>query len=340
MFVDTATIHIKGGDGGAGCVAFRREKYVPKGGPSGGDGGDGGHVIAQADRHLHTLLDFTYKGHYRAQRGQHGQGDNKTGKSGVDSIIRVPVGTVIRDANTNEIIADLIVDQMTEVIAKGGRGGRGNARFASSTNRAPREWESGERGEEKVVHLELKLLADVGLVGLPNAGKSTLISRISAAKPKIADYPFTTLVPQLGIVKVGEGMSFVAADIPGLIEGAHLGKGLGIQFLRHIERTKLLAILLDATASNLEQDYQTLLQELRSYGQALVRKPRMIVYTKSDLLPDEFVSLSQQTVGVTDSILISAVKGTNLDRLIQKLWDMLLNEESQTPKNEVISDGG
>ena len=340
MFVDTATIHIKGGDGGAGCVAFRREKFVPKGGPSGGDGGDGGHVIAQADRHLHTLLDFTYKGHYHAQRGQHGQGDNKTGKSGEDSIIRVPVGTVIRDANTHEIIADLIVDQMTEVIAKGGRRGRGNARFASSTNRAPREWEPGERGEEKVIHLELKLLADVGLVGLPNAGKSTLISRISAAKPKIADYPFTTLVPQLGIVKVGEGMSFVAADIPGLIEGAHLGKGLGTQFLRHIERTKLLAILLDATASNLEQDYQTLLQELRSYGQGLMRKPRMIVYTKSDLLPDEFVSLSKQTVGVTDSILISAVKGTNLDRLIQKLWDMLLNEESQTSKNEVLPDGG
>ncbi|HEX9006044.1 MAG TPA: GTPase ObgE, partial [Bacteroidota bacterium] len=236
-FVDVARIHVKAGDGGAGCVSFRREKYIPKGGPDGGDGGRGGSVIIKANRHLTTLLDFQYKREYKAQRGVHGLGSRKTGRSGEDIVLQVPVGTVIRNAETGEVVADLLHDGDEIVPAHGGRGGRGNAAFATSTDQAPRRYEVGAEGEEAELELELKLLADAGLVGFPNAGKSTLISVISAARPKIADYPFTTLVPNLGIVRVGEGAAFVVADIPGLIEGAHSGKGLGIQFLRHIERT-------------------------------------------------------------------------------------------------------
>ena len=323
MFIDYAKIWVKAGDGGSGCVAFRREKYIPKGGPSGGDGGHGGDVIVVADRSIHTLLDFKYKTRYVAQRGQHGQGDNKTGKSGANAVIRLPVGTVVRDADTGEVLADLTEHGQSAVIALGGRGGRGNARFATPTNRAPRTWETGGEGEERNIELELKLLADVGLVGLPNAGKSTLLSRISAAKPKIADYPFTTLAPNLGIVRVGEYKSFVAADIPGLIEGAHQGKGLGIQFLRHIERTRVLALLIDATSEHPEEDFHVLLQELKKYSPELERKPRIVVFTKADLVDGEFVPPTNESLGGCETILISSVRGDNLQVFKERVWQMI-----------------
>lgn len=324
MFIDYAKIHIKGGDGGAGCVAFRREKFVPKGGPSGGDGGKGGDVIVEADQHMYTLLDFQYQRHYRAQRGEHGQGSNKTGKNGQDVVIKMPVGTVIKDELSSESLVDLTRHGQRAVIAAGGRGGRGNARFVSSTNQAPRNWEPGFPGDEKDVVLELKLIADVGLVGLPNAGKSTLLSRISAAKPKIADYPFTTLSPVLGIVRFDDSQNFVVADIPGLIEGAHLGKGLGHQFLRHIERTKILALLLDSSSENIEQDYKILTAELESYSPDMVKKQRIIVYTKKDL-PRLSTLPTSKLIGKFETIEISAVTGENIEILLSKIWNMLQN---------------
>ena len=323
MFIDAAKIFVKAGDGGDGCIAFRREKYVPKGGPSGGDGGKGGDIVVEADEHIQTLLDFRYKREYKAERGQHGQGSNMTGKSGQELIIKLPVGTVVMDMETNDILADLTRHQQKEIVAYGGKGGRGNARFKTSTNQTPRICEEGEKGEEKNLGLELKLLADVGLVGLPDAGKSTLLSRISAARPKIADYPFTTLIPNLGIVKVREAQSFVAADIPGLIEGAHLGKGLGIQFLRHLERTKILLILLDSTSENLEEDYNTLINELVSYKQGLELKPRIIAYTKSDLFNNNFSGLPGKIIGKTPTIFISSIKGSNIQELTRMIWDVL-----------------
>lgn len=283
-FIDLARIRVHAGDGGVGCVSFRREKFVPKGGPDGGTGGRGGSVIIRANRHLTTLLDFHYRKTYAAPRGEHGLGSNKSGKSGHDIILEVPVGTVIRDSGTGEAIADIVRHGDEVFAARGGRGGRGNAEFATSTNQAPREYEHGGEGEKRELELELKLLADVGLVGFPNAGKSTLISVVSAARPKIADYPFTTLVPNLGIVGVGMGKSFVVADIPGLIEGAHTGRGLGIQFLRHIERTKVLVILLDVTREDLKADYEVLINELGSFSKALLKKPLLIALTKIDTL--------------------------------------------------------
>ena len=247
MFIDFARIKLQAGQGGSGCVSFRREKFVPKGGPNGGDGGRGGSIILQTDPNLHTLVDFKYRAQYKAKRGQHGQGSDKHGKNAAQTIIKVPLGTVVRNLDTDEILCDMVnVDQKFEV-AKGGRGGKGNARYVTATNRSPRDWEVGLPGEEINISLELKLIADIGLVGFPNAGKSTLLSRISAAHPKIADYPFTTLTPNLGIVKYHDFNSFVVADIPGLIEGSHEGKGLGHQFLRHIERTRALAFIIDCT---------------------------------------------------------------------------------------------
>ncbi|HNR68501.1 MAG TPA: GTPase ObgE [bacterium] len=320
-FIDSARIFIKAGDGGNGCLAFRREKYVPKGGPSGGDGGRGGDVIVIADEHIHTLLDFKYQQNYAAQRGQHGEGDNKTGKNGQDVIIRLPVGTIVRDTKEGVVLVDMIEDGQQAIIATGGRGGRGNARFATPTNRAPRYHEPGYPGQEREIELELKLLADIGLVGLPNAGKSTLLARISAARPKIADYPFTTLVPHLGLVRVDD-VSFVVADIPGLIEGAHTGKGLGTQFLRHIERTRAIAVLLDATSEQLQDDYSTLVQELRSYNQDLVKKPRIIVYSKIDLLTSELEPLPAELIGDVPSLQISAVSGENIDLLLHRFAEL------------------
>ncbi|HHW02002.1 MAG TPA: GTPase ObgE [Thermoanaerobacterales bacterium] len=287
MFIDRAKIYVKGGDGGNGVVAFRREKYVPRGGPSGGDGGKGGDVVLMVDSGLSTLMDFKYKVHYKAERGEHGQGSNKIGRSAEDLIIRVPPGTVVKDPETGDVLADLVENGQTFVAARGGRGGRGNARFASSIHRAPDFAEKGEPGEERWILLELKLIADVGLIGFPNAGKSTLLSRMTSARPKIADYPFTTLSPNLGVVDFGygEGRNFVVADIPGLIEGAHEGLGLGHEFLRHVERTRLLVHVIDA--AGLEKDpiegFYTINRELKEYSLKLSQKPQLIAANKMDL---------------------------------------------------------
>ncbi|MCC6395565.1 MAG: GTPase ObgE [Bacteroidetes bacterium] len=320
-FVDLAAIHVQAGEGGSGVISFRREKYVPKGGPDGGNGGRGGSVILQANRHLTTLLDFQYRRSYKAERGDHGAGARKTGRSGKDIVVEVPEGTLVRNAATKEILADLVKHGDTFLVARGGRGGRGNAEFATSTDQAPRRFEPGEPGEELEVELELKLLADVGLVGLPNAGKSTLISVVSAARPKIADYPFTTLVPNLGIVRVDEGKSFVVADIPGLIEGAHDGKGLGLQFLRHIERTRVLVFLLDATRDQLKEDLAVLKRELRLYDAALARKKSLVAITKIDALDDDTVKRARrERFGQKIPHCISAVAGTGIRELVEALW--------------------
>jgi GTPase len=288
MFIDEVRIRVKAGDGGNGCLAFRREKFVPRGGPSGGDGGRGGDVVFVASQHHNTLLHFRFNPEHEAQRGRHGEGSQRTGRDGDSIDVPVPVGTVVYDEGTGEQLHDFTQAGERFVIAKGGRGGRGNQHFATSTHQAPTEHEAGFPGEEKRLRLELKLLADVGLVGFPNAGKSTLISRISAARPKIADYPFTTLEPNLGVVSVGDE-SFVVADIPGLIEGAHLGHGLGVQFLRHIERTRLLVHLVDvseATGRDPADDFRIVMEELAGFSEDLVRKPMFVVASKVDVAQD------------------------------------------------------
>ena len=287
MFVDEIDIFVKGGDGGAGCVSFRREKFVPRGGPDGGDGGNGGSVILEADSAITTLLDYHYKRHYTAERGQHGKGANKHGRSGADTVLRVPLGTVVSERGSGEPLGDLTVPGEQLLVARGARGGRGNARFTSSTNRAPRRADLGRPGPGRWLHLELKLIADVGVVGFPNAGKSTLVSRLSAAKPKIADYPFTTLVPTLGIARAAADRSFVIADLPGLIPGAAEGKGLGHQFLRHTERTRLLVHLLDPdpnTGRDLVEDLDAINAELAAYSRELAARPQIVVVNKADLL--------------------------------------------------------
>ena len=289
MFIDEARILVKAGDGGNGCLAFRREKYVPRGGPSGGDGGRGGDVTLVSTEHQNTLLQFRFNPEHKAERGRHGEGSNRTGAEGRSLDVQVPVGTVVYDDSTGERLYDFTQAGERFTVARGGKGGKGNARFATSTHQAPTEHEPGRPGDEKRLRLELKLLADVGLVGFPNAGKSTLISRISAARPKIADYPFTTLEPNLGVVQFDDFRSFVVADIPGLIEGAHLGHGLGIQFLRHIERTRLLVHLVDVSDSSGRDpvhDFETVMQELASFSGDLVKKPMILVATKMDVAQD------------------------------------------------------
>src|ERR1700704_2865280 len=288
MFIDEAKIRVKAGDGGNGCMAFRREKFVPRGGPSGGDGGKGGDVIMESSERHNTLVHFRFNPEYKAQRGRHGEGSNKTGREGEDILLKVPVGTIVYDDDTGEKVFDFTGPDQRIVIARGGRGGRGNARFATSVHQAPREHEAGRPGEEHTYRLELKLLADVGLVGFPNAGKSTLISRISAARPKIADYPFTTLEPNLGVVSV-EDQTFVVADIPGLIEGAHLGPGLGVQFLRHTERTRLLVHLVDVsenTGRDPVQDFHVIMTELEGFREDMLQKPMFVVASKIDVAQD------------------------------------------------------
>lgn len=299
MFIDRAKIYVAGGDGGNGVTAFRREKFVPRGGPSGGDGGRGGDVVLVADDSLNTLLHLRYNPRHVADRGLHGEGSNRSGREGGDLAVRVPVGTQIFDAETGELLHDLNRDGDRWLAARGGRGGFGNAHFTSSTNRAPRYHQSGSKGEERELQLELKLLADVGLVGFPNAGKSTFISTVSAAKPKVADYPFTTLEPHLGVVDLGDFRTFVIADIPGLIEGAHAGAGLGDRFLRHIERTKLLLHLVDVSSLSGREtvaDYQTVNHELASYNAELAERPQFVVATKIDALdePERLESLKLQ----------------------------------------------
>ena len=287
MFIDYAKINVKAGDGGEGCVSFRREKFVPKGGPDGGDGGGGGSIIMVVDHNLNTLIDFKFKQHFKAEHGNNGQGARKTGRSGEDMIVHVPLGTIIRDADTGNIIADLSGKDDRVVVAQGGRGGKGNSNFATSTNQAPRKTIPASEGEEKILLLELKLIADVGLVGFPNAGKSTFLATVSSAHPKVADYPFTTLEPILGIVRYGEFKSFVMADIPGIIEGAHEGKGLGLRFLRHIERTKALLFMIESISEDPVGDYTKLCEELRMFSEKLMEKPKIIVLTKTDLTPPD-----------------------------------------------------
>ncbi len=321
MFIDEAVIDVKAGDGGNGCMAFRREKYVPRGGPSGGDGGRGGDVVLVSSEHHNTLLHLRFNPEHRAGRGRHGEGSNRTGRDGASLMVPVPVGTVVRDAASGEVLHDFTAADDRFVVARGGRGGRGNARFATSTHQAPREHEPGKPGEAKRLRLELKLLADVGLVGFPNAGKSTLISRISAARPKIADYPFTTLEPNLGVVNAGEYRSFVVADIPGLIEGAHLGHGLGVQFLRHIERTRLLAHLVDvseASGRDPVQDFEIVLRELAGFSEALTAKPMIVVATKADAAQEPSRIEALRALAAARGLsfhLISSVTGEGLERL-------------------------
>ncbi|MGA1847386.1 GTPase ObgE [Deferribacter abyssi] len=283
-FIDIVKIHVKAGDGGNGCVSFRREKYVPRGGPNGGNGGDGGDVIIEGDEGKSTLLDITFKSIYKAKRGEHGKGKDQHGKKGDDIVIKVPVGTIIKDLETDEIIADITEHKQRVVVAKGGKGGRGNMMFVSPTHRAPMYAEEGKPGEEKILLLELKLIADVGIIGYPNAGKSTFISVVSAAKPKIADYPFTTMSPNLGVVKGAYGESFVLADMPGLIEGAHAGAGLGTQFLRHIERTKMLLHFVDSSYNeeSMVTRYKKIRKELEKYSKDLTDKKEIVVATKID----------------------------------------------------------
>lgn len=329
MFIDYTKIFIKSGDGGNGCISFRREKYVPKGGPNGGDGGNGGSVIFKASSQLSTLQDFTYQRHHKAGRGVHGLGGDKNGKNGRDEIILVPCGSVIKNFETGEVIEELLYDGEEKVLLKGGRGGKGNTHYKTSTNRTPRYAEKGKPGEEMTIIIELKLIADIGLVGFPNAGKSTLISKISSAKPKIADYPFTTLKPNLGIVKMHDYDSFVVADIPGIIEGASSGKGLGIQFLKHIERTRILLFLIDATqlspdGKKLLKEYKILLKELENYEANLLDKPRILCFTKIDAISPELKKKLKgvRTAGI-DKMQISSITGENLKELKDLLWKKL-----------------
>ncbi len=286
MFIDLVEIYVKAGDGGRGAVSFRREKYIPKGGPDGGDGGRGGDVIIISDPNMSTLLDFRYKRKYIAKNGEPGMCALKTGKSGKDVILRVPVGTVVKDKDTDQILFDFTAPYQKFIVAHGGKGGRGNTHFKSPTNQTPRKAEPGKPGEERRIILELKLIADVGIVGFPNAGKSTLISVISAAQPKIADYPFTTLEPVLGLVQYKDFQSFVVADIPGIIEGASQGKGLGLKFLRHIERTKILLFLIDASSEDPFEEYKVLIKELKSYNSNMLLKPHIVAISKMDLIPE------------------------------------------------------
>ena len=327
-FIDRVRIRVRAGSGGSGISSFRREKFVPMGGPDGGDGGRGGDVIVRADANLATLLDYTYRDRWTAEAGHHGSGANKTGASGSDVVLPVPPGTIVRDADTNEILAEVLADGDSVVIARGGRGGKGNAWFATATRQAPREYQPGEDGEEREVELELKLIADVGLVGQPNAGKSTLLSVISAARPKIADYPFTTLSPNLGVVQLSDARTFVVADIPGIIEGAHEGKGLGLQFLRHIERTRLLAFLIPIDAMDWQAEYEQLRHEVAAYSPELARKPHVVVFTKMDLLGE----MEPPPIDAPDAIVVLAISSAGrlgLDELLAAFWSQLLAMRKQ-----------
>jgi GTP-binding protein len=320
-FIDIANIYIKAGDGGNGHISFRKEKFVPLGGPDGGNGGKGGDVIFQVDTHLNTLLDFQYKREFVADNGDNGGKSRRTGKNGKNLIIRVPSGTVVKNADDDSILADLDDDNTSFVAAKGGNGGFGNSEFATATNQAPRFANPGLPGTEYNISLELKLIADVGFVGFPNAGKSTLISSISAAKPKIADYPFTTLVPNLGIVKLDMEKSFTVADIPGLIEGAADGKGLGHQFLRHIERTKVLVFLIDSLNMNYKEEYEILLNELRNFNEDIIYKKKIITFSKVDSITDEIRNeLKNTKLDDAPHLLISSVSHENIDELKWLMW--------------------
>ena len=320
MFVDRAVIEVAGGPGGSGSEAFRREKGVPRGGPAGGDGGHGGDVVLVADGQLATLLDYSYRRHYRAERGLHGEGNQKTGRSGEDMILKVPPGTVAYDDETDELLGELMEEGQSVVVAKGGRGGRGNVRFKSATRQAPVKWEPGEEGEERRVRLELKLIADVGLVGEPNAGKSTLLATATAARPKVAAYPFTTLEPNLGVAELSGFRTFVIADIPGIIGGAHEGKGLGHQFLRHIERTRVLLLMVPVDAEDIQAEYDLLRRELAAYSEELARTPFFVALTKIDLLGPEAPLPELEADGALGVVGISSVTNRGVPEIMEKLW--------------------
>jgi GTPase len=343
LFYDQAKIYVKGGDGGSGAVAFRREKYVPEGGPNGGDGGRGGDVLFVGDEGLRTLVDFRDQRHYKAERGEHGMGKGMHGKGADDLTIRIPVGTVIKDGDTGEVIADIVHNGQEIIVAKGGRGGRGNARFMSNTNKAPTTSEKGEPGDEHWLNLELKLLADVGLVGFPNVGKSTLISRVSAAKPKIADYHFTTLTPNLGVVDLEDGESFVMADIPGLIEGAHTGAGLGHEFLRHTERTRLIIHVLDVSGSEERdplEDHAAIMQELQLYKSELANMPQVIAANKMDIPgSEENLERLKAALGEQYQIFpISAATGEGTRPLIFRVGELLKEIIEREPAPVVVEE--
>jgi GTP-binding protein len=337
MFVDRVTIYVKGGDGGNGCLSFRREKYAPRGGPNGGDGGRGGHVLLRAVEGLTNLAHLSFQRHWKAERGAHGQGSDCTGRNADDLVIEVPPGTVVRDRDRGNVLRDLKQVGEGVVVARGGRGGHGNAHFKSATNRAPRQVEKGHPGEERWVTLELKVIADVGLIGLPNAGKSTLLSRISRAHPEIADYPFTTKYPNLGTVQAGGDRAFVVADIPGLIEGAHAGHGLGHEFLRHVERTRLLVHLVDPLppdGSNPIENYRTIRRELALYSPALADRPELLVVTKTDVTgAEEAGARFAAAFGRDDVLTISAVTGKGLPQLVHAVADLL---EQLPPAPEAV----
>ena len=329
MFIDRVIVRVTAGNGGSGIVSFRREKFTPLGGPDGGDGGKGGDVIIRADSNLSTLLDYTYRDAWQAESGAHGSGSNKTGRSGDDIVLPVPPGTVIKAQGTGDVLAEVLEDGDTVVVAHGGRGGKGNTWFATSVHRSPREWQPGEDGEVVTLELELKLIADVGLVGQPNAGKSTLLSVISAATPKIGDYPFTTLQPNLGVVQMSDSRTFVVADIPGIIEGAHEGRGLGLQFLRHIERTRLLAFLIPIDALDWQVEYDQLRSEVSQYSKELSEKPHCVVFTKMDLLGED----EPPPIEAPDAFgvfAISAAARSGLEALKLAWWRRLLDMRKLT----------
>ncbi len=333
MFIDRVTVRVQAGTGGSGATSFRREKYVPMGGPDGGDGGRGGDVILRGDRNLATLLDFTYRDAWTAERGEHGMGSNKTGRSGASVVVPVPPGTVVRDRDTDEMLCEILEHEQEFIVARGGRGGRGNAAFTTSTHQAPREWEPGREGEMRTLELELKLIADVGLVGQPNAGKSTLLATITHARPRIADYPFTTLSPNLGVVELSDHRTFVVADIPGIIEGAAQGKGLGHQFLRHIERTRLLALLIPIDAADWQTEYDQLRHELAQYSAALARKPHCVVFTKMDLLGEDIVP-PLEAPGSFGTFAISAAARSGLEPMLAGWWTELLAQRRAAETRE------
>jgi GTP-binding protein len=326
-FIDRAVVHVIAGTGGSGASSFARYKYVPKGGPDGGDGGRGGSIYLRGDQNLATLLDYRYQPTWKAERGQHGKGKTWTGASGKDLYLPVPPGTEVRDAATGELLGEVMHAGDELLIAKAGRGGRGNARFATSTHQAPREWEPGEEGQERQLELVLKLIADVGLLGEPNAGKSSLLAVISAARPKIAEYPFTTLEPGLGVVGLSDSRSFVVADIPGILEGAHLGKGLGLKFLQHVERTRVLAFLIPVDSEDPQAVYQQLRHEVRSYSQALYDKPHLIVLSKRDLIPADAPLPRLSAPDARAVLAVSSAARSGLEQLNARLW--LLVEEAR-----------
>ena len=333
MFIDRVVVNVAAGTGGSGATSFRREKFVPMGGPDGGEGGRGGNVVVVGDSNLNTLLDYTYRDSWTAERGEHGMGSNKTGRSGADVVLPVPPGTIVRDADSRELLGEVLESGQVIVVAQGGRGGKGNSFFATATHQSPREWQPGEEGQARRLELELKLIADVGLVGQPNAGKSTLLSVVSAARPKIADYPFTTLAPNLGVVQLSDHRTFVVADIPGIIEGAHEGKGLGLQFLRHIERTRVLAFLIPIDALDWQAEYDQLRHEVRSYSPELAAKPHFVVFTKLDLLGEDYVP-PIETEGAAGVFSVSAPGRVGLDALLAAWWRELLALRRTTERKQ------